>query len=91
MGEDDYLVAIDDLRDGRTQLIYSAGDLRWWLDTFRHGECLVPCAAICARCDRLHIDRDVDAELLTNCAACSGALLIVGAEMFLEREANRRD
>lgn len=50
VGEDDYILAIDDVRDGRTQLIHSAGDLRLWLESFRHGECLPPAAAVCGRC-----------------------------------------
>lgn len=85
VGDDDYLVAIDDIRDGRTQLIHSAGDLRWWLDSFLHGECLVPCAAICGRCDKLHMDRDADGEFLSNCIHCAGALIAAGANAFLKQ------
>ena len=84
VGEDDYIVAIDDRRDGRTQLIHSSGDLRLWFESFRHGECLTPVAGICARCNKLHVDRDVDGELLANCIACAGELIGVGAEMLLE-------
>lgn len=85
VGDDDFIIAIDDVRDGRTQLIHSAGDLRRWLDSFRHGKCLTPAAAICGRCDRLHIDRDFDGELLRNCIACSGKLIEAGAELLLEQ------
>jgi hypothetical protein len=28
VGDDDYILAINDIRDGRTQLIHSAGDLK---------------------------------------------------------------
>ena len=83
MGEDDYIIAIEDLRDGRTQLIHSAGDLRVWLESFRDGRCVVPAAAICGRCNKLHVDRDVDGELLVNCIACAGELIEVAAERFL--------
>lgn len=34
----------------------------------------MPAAAICGRCDRLHVDRDVDAELHPVCAE----LMVVG-------------
>ncbi len=84
VGGDDYIVAVEDRRDGRTQLIHSSGDLRLWFESSRHGECLIPAAGICARCDKLHVDRDVDGELLAHCIACSGELIGVGAEMFLE-------
>ncbi|MDQ3986862.1 MAG: hypothetical protein M3280_10265 [Actinomycetota bacterium] len=83
VGDDDYIVAIDDVRDGRTQLLHSSGDLRLWLESFRHGECPTPAAGICGRCDRLHIDRDVDGEFLSNCIPCAGHLIEVGAALFL--------
>ncbi len=85
VGGDDYIVAIDDIRDGRTQLIHSHGDLRLWLESFRRGECLMPSSAICGRCDKLHIDRDADGELLTNCLRCASKLIVVGAELLLQQ------
>ncbi len=83
VGDDDFIVAIEDLRDGRTQLIHSSDDLRRWLQSFVNGECIIPAAAICGRCDKLHIDRDVNGELLQDCIPCSADLIEVGAEMFL--------
>jgi hypothetical protein len=80
VGTDDYIVAIEDVRDGRTQLLHSPGDLRRWLDSFKAGECVMPGVAICGRCDRLHVDRDVDNELLTNCIGCCAELIVVRAE-----------
>lgn len=86
VADDDYIIAVEDRRNGRTQLIHSSGDLRLWFESFRHGECLIPAAGICARCNNLHVDRDVGEELLTNCIVCAGELIGVGAEMFLEDE-----
>ena len=80
VGENDYIIAIEDLRDGRTQLIHSAGDLRVWLESFRQGRCVLPAAAICGRCNKLHVDRDVDGELLANCIRCSAELIVLAAE-----------
>ena len=91
VGGDDYVVAIDDVRDGRIQLIHSPGDLRFWLDSFRHGECVMPAAGICGRCTKLHVDRDIDWELLPNCVPCAGELIGIGAEMFLQDETNREE
>lgn len=84
VGEDDYIIAIEDLRDGRTQLIHSAGDLRVWLESFRQGRCVLPAAAICGRCNKLHVDRDVDGELLANCIGCSAELIVLAAEGLME-------
>ena len=84
VGDDDYIVAVDDRRDGRTQLIHSSGDLRLWFESFRHGECLIPAAGICARCNTLHVDRDVDGDLLANCMGCCAELTLVAVEDLLE-------
>lgn len=81
--DDDYIVGIEDLRDGRTHLIHSSKDLRKWLKSFESGECVVPAAAICARCDKLHVDKDVDDELLTNCIPCCASIIETGAERLL--------
>ncbi len=83
VGEDDYVIAIEDVRDGRTQLIRSARDLGLWLRSFKPGRCVIPAAAICGRCDRLHVDRDVDGQLLENCIGCCAELMVVGAEELL--------
>ncbi len=89
VGDDDFIVAVDDVRDGRTQLIHSARDLRKWFESFRGGETLQPPAAICGRCNKLHVDRDVDGELLINCISCAGELVSAAAELYLERETRR--
>lgn len=60
VGSDDYIVAFEDVRDGRTHLLHAATDLGKWLESFEQGRCIQPAAAICGRCDRLHVDRDVD-------------------------------
>lgn len=83
VGEDDYIVGIEDARDGRVQLLHSASDLGMWLRSFADGRCLMPVAGICGRCDRLHVDRDVDGELLANCIGCCAELMAVGAERLL--------
>jgi hypothetical protein len=86
VGDDDYLVAVEDRRDGRTQLIHSSGDLRLWFESFRHGECLIPAAGICARCGKLYVDRDIDGELLAHCLPCCGVLIEAGAHLMLIEE-----
>ncbi len=84
VGSDDYIVGIEDVRDGRTHLLHAPTDLGRWLESFEQGRCIQPAAAICGRCDRLHVDRDVDGELLVHCVSCAGELIAVGAESFLE-------
>ena len=84
VSDDDYIVAIEDVRDGRTQLIHSSRDLRKWLQSFVDGECAIPAAAICARCDKLHVDKDIGGELLSNCIPCCGDLIEVGAKIYIK-------
>jgi hypothetical protein len=80
-GEDDYLMSIEDVRDGRVQLIHSTGDLETWLTSFEQGRCRQPVGAICGVCDRIHGDRDIDGELFQNCVRCQAELVEVVAEM----------
>lgn len=80
VADGDYLMAVEDLRDGRAHLIHSVGDLDVWIDSFRQGRCLLPTGAICGICDQVHADRDLDGELLSNCIACQAELVDVWFE-----------
>jgi hypothetical protein len=59
-GEDDLIVAVEDIRDGRVHLLHSLGDLEEWLTNFKEGRCLQPAAAICDVCEKPHADRTLD-------------------------------
>lgn len=85
-GDDDFILGIEDVRDGRTHLLHSLDDLRKWLMSFKTGECLQPAAAICGVCDRLHIDRDHSGELATNCVRCQLELIEVYADLNSPRQ-----
>ena len=85
-GDDDYILGIEDVRDGRVHLLHSLADLEEWLQSFKKGRCIQPAAAICGVCDRLHIDRGLDGELSENCVGCQVELIEVFAD--LERRRN---
>ena len=89
MQEDDYLMAIEDRRDGRVHLIHTVGDFEVWIQSFEQGRCLQPVGAICFVCDCIHTDRGFDGELFTNCIGCQVELLDVVAELGSEREGER--
>lgn len=89
VAEDDYLMAIEDRRDGRVQLIESVADLDAWIRSFDLGCCLEPKGALCGVCDRIHTDRDIDGELFRNCIGCQVELLEVAAELASGGEADR--
>ena len=86
-GEDDYVMGIEDARDGRVHLVHSPSDLEIWLESFRQGRCLQPAAAICDVCDRIQADRGFDGELLRHCVSCQVELTEVFAYLDEPREA----
>jgi hypothetical protein len=83
---DDYLVAVQDVRDGRTHLLHDIEDVRTWLMSFKTGECLRPVAAICEVCDRLHNHRGPDGELVTNCVTCQLELVDIYTDLRERRD-----
>ena len=86
---DDYVLAIEDLRDGRVHLIRSAGDLERWLKSFKAGECVQPAFGLCSRCGGIHGDRDIDGEVFAACIRCQAELVEVALELGNEREGER--
>jgi hypothetical protein len=85
-GDGDYLMGVEDVRDGRVHLIHAASDLEVWLTSFKEGDYNPPVGAICGVCDRVHTDRGFDGELLTNCIRCQVELVEVYTEMQSRRE-----
>ena len=77
VAEDDYVLAIEDIRDGRVHIARTPGDLEPWLKSFKNGECLQPKFGFCGRCDWLHADRDIDGEVFGNCVRCQAELMVV--------------
>jgi hypothetical protein len=84
---DDYVMAIEDVRDGRVHLMRTPRDLEPWLSSFKAGECLLPPFGMCSRCGRIHPDRDVDGEVLGTCVRCQAVLVEVALQLAREQEA----
>jgi len=63
----DYVVSIEDRRDGREHLLTNCEDLETWLESFKTGECLKPSEGFCDCCCKLHDDHDTDGELFGLC------------------------
>ena len=89
IADDDYVLAIEDLRDGRIHLIRSARDLERWLKSFKTGECIQPAFGLCCRCGCIHGDRDLDGEVFAVCVQCQAELVEVALELSDEREGER--
>lgn len=72
--DDDYIVSIEDRRDGREHVLETPEDLETWLDSFKQGRLLQPTKAFCDCCGAIHTDRDTDGELFELCAECQAEL-----------------
>lgn len=87
IGEDDYLLAIEDVRDGRVHVARTPRDLEPWLKSFKSGECLQPAFGLCGRCGGIHSDRDLDGEVFRTCMRCQADLVEVALELHRNEEA----
>lgn len=87
IGDDDYILAIEDVRDGRVHVARTPRDLEPWLESFKSGECLQPTFGLCSRCGDIHRDRDCDGEVFPNCVACQAELVEVALELGHQQEA----
>ena len=79
--DNDYVLMIEDLRDGRVHLVKTPRDLGTWLKSFKAGECLQPTCGLCGRCDCIHADRDIDGEVFGACIRCQADLVEVALEL----------
>lgn len=86
VAEDDYVLAIEDIRDGRVHIARTPRDLESWLKSFKSGECLKPKFGLCGRCNATHADRDVDGEIFSNCVRCQAELVELALELRDESE-----
>ena len=87
IGDDDYVLAIEDVRDGRVHVARTPRDLEPWLRSFKSGECLQPAFGLCGRCSSIHTNRDVDGEVFRTCIPCQAELVEVALELGNQREA----
>lgn len=83
----DYVMAIEDVRDGRVHLIRSTRDLEFWVRSFKAGECLQPAFGLCVRCGRIHGDRDIDGEVFRTCVRCQTDLVELALDFSRKQEA----
>lgn len=84
IADDDYVLAIEDVRDGRVHVVRTQGDLEPWLKSFKNGECVQPAFGLCGRCNGIHADRDVDGEVFGNCIRCQAELVEVALELQVD-------
>lgn len=76
----DYLVAIEDVRDGRTHVVQTADELERWLRSFVEGRCYPASYGICELCGRTHSDRGLDLEVMSHCLRCTVELIEIDVD-----------
>ncbi len=83
---DDYVVAIEDLRDERVHVGRRPLDFEPWLKSVKEGRYVLPAFGLCGRCGEIHCDRDCDLEIFRTCIPCQVDLVDLALELNLETE-----
>jgi len=84
---DDYILAIEDVRDERVHVGRTPRDFEPWLKSVKEGRYVLPAFGLCGRCGEIHRDRDLDVETFRTCIPCQAELVELSLELQLEAEA----
>jgi hypothetical protein len=83
MASDDYVLAIEDVRDKRVHVGRTPRD---WLRAVKEGRHVIPAFGLCGRCGEVHSDRDWDLEIFRTCIPCQADLVDLALELDLGTE-----
>lgn len=86
VGPDDYVLAIEDIRDERVHVGRTPRDFEPWLRAVKEGRHVIPAFGLCGRCGEVHSDRDWDLEMFRTCIPCQADLVELALELHLETE-----
>jgi hypothetical protein len=86
VGDDDYVLAIEDVRDERVHVGRTPRDFEPWLKSLKEGRYVLPAFGLCGRCGEIHCDRDLDLEIFRTCIPCQADLVELAVELHLETE-----
>jgi len=84
VGDDDYVLAIEDARDERVHIGRTPLDFEPWLRSVKEGRFVLPSFGLCGPCGEIHCDRDVDGEVFRTCIACQVDLVDLAFELYFE-------
>ena len=87
VGRDDYVLAIEDVRDERVHVGRTPRDFEPWLHAVKEGRHVIPAFGLCGRCGEVHCDRDWDLEMFRTCIPCQAELVELALELYCEQEA----
>ena len=86
VGDDDYVIAIEDARDERVHVGRTPRDFAPWLKSIKEGRYVLPGFGLCGRCGEIHCDRDLDLEIFPTCIPCQADLVGLALELHLGTE-----
>lgn len=81
VGTDDYVLAIEDVRDERVHVGRRPLDFEPWLKSVKEGGYVLPAFGLCGRCGEIHCDRDLDVEMFRTCIPCQADLVELALEL----------
>lgn len=84
VGRDDYVLAIEDVRDERVHVGRTLRGFEPCLRSVKEGRHVVPAFDLCGRCGAIHCDRDLDLEIFRTCIPCQAGLVELGLELYLD-------
>ena len=58
IADDEYVLTIEDVRDGRVHVGRAPSDFEPWLRSVKEGRHVIPAFGLCGRCGEIHCDRD---------------------------------
>ena len=86
LASDDYVLAIEDVRDKRVHVGRTPTDFEPWLRSVKEGRHVIPAFGLCGRCGEIHCDRELDLEIFRTCIACQADLVELALELHLASE-----
>jgi len=81
VGDNDYVLAIEDVRDERVHVGRTPRDFEPWLRSVKEGRHVIPAFGLCGRCGEIHCDRDLDLEIFRMCIPCQADLVELALEL----------
>ena len=87
IGDDDYVLAIEDVRDGRVHVVSTPQNLEAWLESFMVGECLQPAFGLCGTVTASTTTRTSTARCSAPVSAARPSLVEIALELGSEQEA----
>jgi hypothetical protein len=86
VGDEDYVLPIEDIRDERVNVGRTPHDFEPWLKSVKEGRYVLSAFGLCGRCGEIHCDRHADLEMFRTCNSCQVDLVELALELHLETE-----